>query len=97
MIGSKNSSNSQRLVDRAVDANKPAYLIDDQTELRPGWFVGKKAVLITAGASAPEHLVQDLVDRLLHDFGGTVETRTLMEEGISFELPKSARQLAVVG
>jgi len=85
------------LVDRAIDANKPAYLIDDQTELQPGWFIGKRAVLITAGASAPEHLVQDLVGRLLHDFAGTVEIRTLMEEGISFELPRSARQLAVVG
>jgi 4-hydroxy-3-methylbut-2-enyl diphosphate reductase len=53
-------------------------------------------VLVTAGASAPEHLVSDLVQRLQHDFGGEIETRTLLEESISFELPKSVRSLAVV-
>jgi 4-hydroxy-3-methylbut-2-enyl diphosphate reductase len=96
VIGSKNSSNSQRLVDRAAEAGKPAYLIDDESELDPGWFDGKQNVLITAGASAPEHLVSNLVDRIKRDFQGEVETRTLMEEGISFELPKSVRSLAVV-
>ncbi|MDP9172583.1 MAG: 4-hydroxy-3-methylbut-2-enyl diphosphate reductase [Planctomycetota bacterium] len=96
VIGSKNSSNSQRLVDRAAEVGKPAYLIDDETELNPEWFNGKQTVLITAGASAPEHLVSDLVNRLCSDFQGEVETRTLMEEGISFELPKSVRSLAVV-
>jgi 4-hydroxy-3-methylbut-2-enyl diphosphate reductase len=96
VIGSKNSSNSQRLVDRALEAGKPAHLIDDESELDPSWFDGKVAVLITAGASAPEHLVSDLVDRIRRDFNGEVESRTLMEEGISFELPKSVRQLAVL-
>jgi 4-hydroxy-3-methylbut-2-enyl diphosphate reductase len=97
VIGSKNSSNSQRLVERAVEAGKPAYLIDDASELQMAWFDGIKAVLVTAGASAPEHLVEELVDRLKRKLGGTVETRTLLEEGISFELPKSVRSLAVVG
>jgi len=96
VIGSKNSSNSQRLVERALDAGKPAYLIDDATELDPTWFDGKQLVLVTAGASAPEHLVSDLVQKLQHDFGGEIETRTLLEESISFELPKSVRSLAVV-
>lgn len=96
VIGSKNSSNSQRLVDRALEKGKPAYLIDDESELDPTWFNGMEAVLITAGASAPENLVGDLVNRLVRDFGGEVETRTLMEEGVSFELPKSVRQLAVL-
>jgi 4-hydroxy-3-methylbut-2-enyl diphosphate reductase len=97
VIGSKNSSNSQRLVERALEAGKPAHLIDDESELQTDWFNNKKAVLVTAGASAPEHLVSDLVDRLKRDFGGVVETRTLLEESISFELPKSVRSLAVVG
>jgi 4-hydroxy-3-methylbut-2-enyl diphosphate reductase len=97
VIGSKNSSNSQRLVDRAVEAGKPAYLIDDESELDPSWFDDKEAVLVTAGASAPEHLVSELVERLQRDFGGKVESRTLLEEGISFELPKSVRSLAVLG
>ena len=96
VIGSKNSSNSQRLVDRALEAGKPAYLIDDESELDPAWFNDKHTVLVTAGASAPEHLVNELVQRLRRDFGGEVETRTLMEEGIYFELPKSVRSLAVV-
>ncbi len=97
VIGSKNSSNSQRLVERAVEVGKPAYLIDDASELKTEWFDGIGAVLVTAGASAPEHLVEDLVGRLKRDFGGVVETKTLLEEGISFELPKSVRSLAVVG
>ncbi|MGD1278023.1 MAG: 4-hydroxy-3-methylbut-2-enyl diphosphate reductase [Tepidisphaeraceae bacterium] len=97
VIGSKNSSNSQRLVERSLEAGKPAYLIDDESELQTDWFDNKQAVLVTAGASAPEHLVSDLVDRLKRDFGGVVETRTLLEESISFELPKSVRSLAVVG
>ena len=96
VIGSKNSSNSLRLVETAKSANKPAYLIDDETELDTGWFNNIETVLVTAGASAPEHLVDGLVARLLRDFGGTVETRTLVEENMSFDLPKSARTLAVL-
>jgi 4-hydroxy-3-methylbut-2-en-1-yl diphosphate reductase len=96
VIGSKNSSNSQRLVERAHEAGKPAFLIDDSSELQTEWFDDKETVLVTAGASAPEHLVEDLIARLRRDWGGVVETRTLLEEGISFELPKSVRSLAVV-
>src|ERR1700685_897180 len=47
VIGSKNSSNSQRLVERATEAGKPAHLIDDESELDPSWFDGKNAVLVT--------------------------------------------------
>jgi 4-hydroxy-3-methylbut-2-enyl diphosphate reductase len=96
VIGSQNSSNSKRLVERAVEQGKRAYLIDDESELHSDWFTGQEMVLITAGASAPEHLVQNLVARLLKEFGGEVEQRTLVEEDISFELPKSARALAVL-
>jgi 4-hydroxy-3-methylbut-2-enyl diphosphate reductase len=96
VIGSKNSSNSKRLVERAIEQGVSGYLIDDQSEIDPAWFEGKKAVLVTAGASAPERLVMDLLDRLKRDFGATIETRTLVEEDVSFELPKSARSLTVV-
>lgn len=97
VVGSQNSSNSQRLVDRAREAGKLGYLIDDESYLRPEWFEGVNAVLITAGASAPDHLVQNLIARLQRDFGGgEVETRTLVEENIDFELPKSLRQLTVL-
>ncbi len=96
VIGSKNSSNSQRLVDTAHARGKPAYLIDDQRELQPHWFDGVRTVMVTAGASAPEHLVQALLDRLSADFGATIEARTLVEEDVHFEAPKSLRSLAVI-
>ena len=96
VIGSKNSSNSQRLVERARDAGKRGYLIDDESEIDPAWFDGVDGVLVTAGASAPEHLVRNLLEHLRRDFGATVETRTLVEEDVFFEPPKSVRSLAVL-
>jgi 4-hydroxy-3-methylbut-2-enyl diphosphate reductase len=96
VVGSKNSSNSQRLVETAKLAGRAAYLIDDQSELDPAWVHGRRAVLVTAGASAPEHLVAGLVERLQREFDGETETRTLIEEDVSFELPKSLKRLAVV-
>ncbi|HXE55484.1 MAG TPA: 4-hydroxy-3-methylbut-2-enyl diphosphate reductase [Tepidisphaeraceae bacterium] len=96
VIGSRNSSNSQRLVETAHQAGKAAYLIDDQTELDPSWFDGVETVLITAGASAPEHLVQDLVARLQREYGANSEIRTVAEEDMSFAPPKSLRSLTVL-
>jgi 4-hydroxy-3-methylbut-2-enyl diphosphate reductase len=97
VVGSRNSSNSQRLVERAHDAGKRGYLIDDESELDSSWFDGVSGVLITAGASAPDHLVRDLIARLQRDFGGgEVEVRTLVDEDVSFELPKSVKQLVVL-
>ena len=96
VVGSRNSSNSQRLVEAAKGAGKRAYLIDDQSEVRDGWFAGKETVVITAGASAPDHLVRDLVDRLVYQFHGQVETRTLVEEQVEFDLPRSLKSLAVL-
>ncbi|CAN5669526.1 4-hydroxy-3-methylbut-2-enyl diphosphate reductase [soil metagenome] len=97
VIGSQNSSNSLRLVERAKEQGKAAYLIDDQSEIDPAWFAGKNSVLVTAGASAPDHLVQALLERLKNDFAGVVETRTLVEEDISFNSPNSLRRLTVLG
>jgi len=97
VVGSQNSSNSKRLAEMAQQAGKAAYLIDDQRELEPQWFRGVDTVFITAGASAPERLVQDLVARIQQQFGGDVEERTLVEETMSFELPKPLRRLNVVG
>jgi 4-hydroxy-3-methylbut-2-enyl diphosphate reductase len=95
-IGSQNSSNSKRLVEMAHQEGKAAYLIDDESELDPKWLDGVKCVFITAGASAPERLVQALIERLKREFGGEVEERTLVEEDVHFELPKPLRRLAVV-
>jgi 4-hydroxy-3-methylbut-2-en-1-yl diphosphate reductase len=96
VIGSKNSSNSQRLVDTAKDAGKAGYLIDDVRELRPEWLEGKRAVLVTAGASAPEHLVEQLLEKLRREYGGEVDVRTLVEEDVNFAPPPSLRSLTVV-
>lgn len=96
VVGSQNSSNSKRLVETAQARGVRAYLIDDQRELQPDWFDGVRSVLVTAGASAPEHLVQELVRRLESQFGGSVETRTLVEEDIAFAPPKSLRSLTVL-
>jgi 4-hydroxy-3-methylbut-2-enyl diphosphate reductase len=101
VVGSQNSSNSKRLVETAETRGVRAYLIDDQSELKPQWFHSPggdkvRSVLITAGASAPEHLVSELVERLQREHGGTVETRTLVEEDVSFAPPKSLRSLAVL-
>jgi 4-hydroxy-3-methylbut-2-enyl diphosphate reductase len=95
-VGSQNSSNSKRLVEMAHQEGKAAYLIDDESELDPKWLEGVKCVFITAGASAPERLVQALIERLKRDFGGEVEERTLVEETMEFELPKPLRRLAVL-
>jgi 4-hydroxy-3-methylbut-2-enyl diphosphate reductase len=95
VVGSKNSSNSRRLVETAQAAGKQAHLIDSESELDLTWLEGKAVVLVTAGASAPEHLVKELLDRLQRDFGGTVEVRTLVEEDVSFTPPKSLKSLSV--
>ncbi len=97
VVGSRNSSNSRRLVETATSAGKPAYLIDDEHELDPAWFAGMGSVLVTAGASAPEHLVDNLIQRLRNEFGGEVYERELVEENVSFELPRSLRSLALIG
>ena len=96
VVGSQNSSNSKRLVETAKEQGKNGYLIDDESELDPAWLAGAKGVLVTAGASAPDDLVQALLDRLRREFGGVVETRTLVEEDVSFELPRSVRRLLVL-
>jgi 4-hydroxy-3-methylbut-2-enyl diphosphate reductase len=96
VVGSRNSSNSQRLVDRAREAGKAAYLIDDETELDEAWFDGIETVFVTAGASAPERLVQALIERLRRRFGAQVEERTLVEEDVAFAPPRSLRSLTVV-
>ena len=96
VIGSKNSSNSLRLVERAREQGKPGYLIDDVSELDPAWLRGVRTVFVSSGASAPDHLVQRLLDRLRDDFGAEIEERTLVEEDVTFAAPKSLRSLTVV-
>ncbi|MFM9197322.1 MAG: hypothetical protein ACKOWG_16605 [Planctomycetia bacterium] len=69
-------------------------MIDGANEIDPGWFTGSETVLITAGASAPESVVQDCVRWLKDRFGATVEERTIRQEDVYFPLPKELRAAA---
>ncbi|HTU20438.1 MAG TPA: 4-hydroxy-3-methylbut-2-enyl diphosphate reductase [Gemmataceae bacterium] len=94
VLGSQNSSNSMRLAELARTHGKPAYLIDSIRDLPESAFTGRETVLITAGASAPEEMVQECVATLQDRFGARVETRTIREEHVSFPLPRELRVLA---
>lgn len=94
VLGSQNSSNSQRLAELARDGGIAAHLIDGANEIDPSWFTGEETVLITAGASAPESVVQDCVRWLKDRFGATVEERTIRQEDVYFPLPKELRAAA---
>jgi 4-hydroxy-3-methylbut-2-en-1-yl diphosphate reductase len=93
VLGSQNSSNSQRLAELARTTGKAAYLIDRVTELRDEWFRPTDTVLVTAGASAPEEHVQDCIEYLKQKFGATVESRVVREEDVHFPLPRELRVL----
>ncbi|MBI1345025.1 4-hydroxy-3-methylbut-2-enyl diphosphate reductase [bacterium] len=93
VLGSQNSSNSRRLMEIGKTFGKPAYLIDGAHELQHAWFEGVTTVLITAGASAPEVVVQDVIAWLSTNFGAELEEVTTREEHVSFPLPKELRQL----
>lgn len=87
VVGAQNSSNSNRLREIGSEIGIPSYLIDDASALRPDWVTGVKTVGVTAGASAPEELVQDLIARL-SDFGEvTVEELNGVNEHMQFKLP----------
>jgi 4-hydroxy-3-methylbut-2-enyl diphosphate reductase len=91
VLGSQNSSNSKRLAELACAHGKPALLVDSVAEIPPGYFRGHETVLITAGASAPEEVVQECVDHLCREYGAAVESRTVREEHVSFPLPRELR------
>ena len=92
VVGSRNSSNSLRLTELAEAVGTPAVLIDDKSELEDAWFDGVDSVLITAGASAPEDLVQDLILHLIERYGGEVEQRDVHHESVEFALPGTLKQ-----
>ncbi len=87
VVGASNSSNSNRLREIGAEAGVPSYLVADGSEIDPAWFVGKSTIGITAGASAPEVLVDDVIDAL--GALGPVEVETLsgVEESVEFRLP----------
>ena len=91
VVGSQNSSNSQRLAELARQRGIEAHLIDGTDDMNPEWFAGVETVLMTAGASAPEIVVEECLDWLRDRFAAKVEVRSLREEKVSFPLPKGLR------
>jgi 4-hydroxy-3-methylbut-2-enyl diphosphate reductase len=91
VLGSRNSSNSMRLAEIAQSCGKPAHLVDNVHEIPEGAFTGAETVLITAGASAPEEVVEECVAHLRKRYGATVESRTIREEHVNFPLPRELR------
>jgi 4-hydroxy-3-methylbut-2-enyl diphosphate reductase len=87
IVGSKNSSNSNRLREVAEHLRTPAYLIDHAGEINPQWFADVKRVGVSAGASAPEHLVVEVVAWLQRYSPGSVEEMEGEEEHVSFHVP----------
>jgi len=91
VVGSKNSSNSNRLAELAQRAGKLARLIDSAADIQASWLKDAQCVGVTAGASAPDILVQEVIQRL-KELGGTEVTElTGREENIVFEVPKELR------
>jgi 4-hydroxy-3-methylbut-2-enyl diphosphate reductase len=91
VIGSQNSSNSKRLVEVSVAAGTPAYLVDDESEISPEWLEGAEVVGVTSGASAPEWLVERVLDWLRHRGAAEVEEVRTIDEHMAFSLPAGVR------
>jgi 4-hydroxy-3-methylbut-2-enyl diphosphate reductase len=88
VVGSPNSSNSNRLREVAEKKGTPAYMVDNADAIDPAWIVGKKRIGVTAGASAPEVLVQAVIDRLKELGAASVRALEGVEEHVTFPLPK---------
>jgi 4-hydroxy-3-methylbut-2-enyl diphosphate reductase len=97
VIGSKNSSNSNRLVEVAREYGADSYLIDNETEVRGAWLDGVETVGITSGASAPEELVQKLIQFFTDRGASDVSELEVTEEDVRFMLPKDIRELLTAG
>src|SRR5579863_2728102 len=87
VVGSQNSSNSRRLVEVCQKIGVPAYLIDDVGEVQPAWLEGVDTVAVTAGASAPEKLVEELIGKLQGRGFDELEEMEIKEEDVRFNLP----------
>ncbi len=94
VLGSQNSSNSQRLKELALECGVRGYLIDSVHDIDPQWFQGDEVVVVTAGASAPETVVQDCLAYFRERFQAEVEDRVVRREEVHFPLPRELRDLA---
>jgi 4-hydroxy-3-methylbut-2-en-1-yl diphosphate reductase len=91
VVGSQSSSNSNRLRELAEKSGTPAWLIDGPADIDPAWLTGKTAIGVTAGASAPEVLVQQVMARLRELGAATVTESAGREENVVFALPRELR------
>jgi 4-hydroxy-3-methylbut-2-enyl diphosphate reductase len=93
VLGSQNSSNSRRLQEIASDLGPHAHLIDGVAELDPQWFDRVETVLITAGASAPEQVVREVIEYIEQTYGAVVDEVFVRQESVHFPLPRELRTL----
>ncbi len=93
VVGSKNSSNSVRLTEIAENSGTRAHLVDDVSEIDPTWLENVETLLLTAGASAPDHLVTGIIEYLQSNYDGHLDERHTTVEDMHFELPRSLRVL----
>ncbi len=93
VIGSGNSSNSRRLAEVSRDLGTPAHLVDDESEVDPAWLDGADVVGVTSGASAPEWLVERMLDWLADRGATEIEEIRLAEESVRFSLPPGVRSI----
>ena len=92
VIGSQNSSNSMRLREIAEELGVDAYLVDSAGEIDPAWIEGRETVALTAGASAPEEIVEECIEWLRERFEAKVEERIVREEDMHFQIPAVLRR-----
>ena len=91
VIGSTNSSNSNRLRELAENQGVTAYLIDDANDIKQTWFDSATAIGVTAGASAPEVLVTEVMDKLKEEYQATIHNENGVAETVRFQLPRELR------
>jgi 4-hydroxy-3-methylbut-2-enyl diphosphate reductase len=92
VVGSPNSSNSNRLRELALQSDTPAYLIDRADDIDPGWLDGIQMVGLTAGASAPDLLVNEVIEKLKERGATSVRTLSGREESVTFSLPRALQR-----
>ena len=95
VLGSQNSSNSRRLMEIGAGQGVPSYLIDGAAELQLEWFDQESTVVVTAGASAPEVVVEECIEFLRTNFNAEMSEETLREENVHFNLPKELFDLTM--
>ena len=94
VVGAQNSSNSNRLCEVSNDSGVPSYLVEDPSKLGPAWLRGKKSIGITAGASTPEELVHDLIEKLREYADLEISTMDGIVENVRFSLPPALDRAA---